>query len=316
MRLGSCVRKTIILFWIENSFVFILNLICLGSIVNRRRCLLVSMMLLLGHPLAAQRTGLLVVAHGADSGWNARVREVVAAVRWDGPVELAFLMGAEAESASWNGAVTRLDAAGIDSLVVVPLMVSSHGAHTRQIRHYAGELAELPSVLAGHDHGPTLRPRAATRVTAALDASPELGQILLARWRERPSSDHARSVVLVAHGPTGDQDAARWEAAILSANAPLAAALKNRVLRVGLLRDDAPPPERARAVAAIRDSIVAIAARDADSVLVMTVLISSGGINRVTVPRDLADTPMRYAGVVLAPHLALARWIERMAGGK
>jgi sirohydrochlorin ferrochelatase len=274
------------------------------------------MTLLLGHPLAAQRTGLLVVAHGADSGWNARVRQVVEAVRWDGPVELAFLMGAEAESASWNGAVTRLDAAGIDSLVVVPLMVSSHGAHTRQIRYYAGELPALPSALAGHDHGPTLRPRAATRVTAALDASPELGEILLARWSERPTSDQARSVVLVAHGPTSDQDAARWEAAILSANAPLAAALQHRVLRVGLLRDDAPPPERALAVAAIRDTIAAIAARDADSVLVMTVLVSSGGINRVTVPRDLAGTPMRYAGVVLAPHPALARWIERIAGAK
>jgi hypothetical protein len=80
-----------------------------------------------------------------------------------------------------------------------------------------------------------------------------------------------------------------------------------------MLRDDAAPAERARAVTALRDTIAAVAARDGDSVLVMTVLISSGGINRVTVPRDLAGMPMRYAGVVLAPHPALARWIERVA---
>jgi hypothetical protein len=48
--------------------------------------------------------------------------------------------------------------------------------------------------------------------------------------------------------------------------------------------------------------------------MVMTVLVSSGLIDRVRVPADLAGTPMRYAPTVLAPHPALARWIARMAG--
>ena len=98
------------------------------------------------------------------------------------------------------------------------------------------------------------------------------------------------------------------------ANAPLRAALNDRPLRVGLLRDDAAPPERAKAVQAIRDTIAALSRRHGDSVLVMTVLISSGGIDRIKVPADLAGTPMRYAGVVLAPHAQVARWIERVAG--
>ncbi|HRP08795.1 MAG TPA: CbiX/SirB N-terminal domain-containing protein, partial [Gemmatimonadales bacterium] len=131
--------------------------------------------------LAAQRQALLVVAHGADSGWNNRVRAVVCAVEWHrGPVELAFLMGPEAVVTSWDSAIDRISAAGVDSLVVVPLMVSSHGAHTRQIEYYAGLLSELPSELAAHHHGGgPRRPQVPVRVTAALDAAPELGQILL-----------------------------------------------------------------------------------------------------------------------------------------
>jgi sirohydrochlorin ferrochelatase len=275
-----------------------------------------SLLVVLVSPLTAQRQGLLVVAHGADSGWNAGVRQVVAQVEWQGPVELVFLMGPEAERSSWNAAVTRLESQPIDSIVVVPLMVSSHGAHTRQIQHYAGQLAELPAALAGHAHAHVERPRLPVRVTAALDAAPELGQVLLARWQERDSADRRRPVVLVAHGPTTDDDARAWETALLRANAPLYQALDGLPLQVGLLRDDAPPAERARAVSAIRDTIAALSQRHGDSVLVMTVLISSGGINRVKVPNDLAGTPMRYAGVVLAPHPQLARWIERVAGGK
>jgi hypothetical protein len=238
---------------------------------------------------------------------------VVRQVKWEGPVELAWLMGAEASTQSWDAAMGRLESQRLDSVVVVPLMVSSHGAHTRQIQHYAGQLAEPPAALAGHAHAQVSSPKLPLRVTSALDAAPELGQILLARWQDRDARDRQRPLVLVAHGPTADADAQAWENALLHTTRPLAEAVGEKTLRVGLLRDDAPPPERARAVAALRDTITALSARHGDSVLVMTVLISTGGIDRVKVPADLDAMPMRYAGVVLSPHPLLARWIERVA---
>lgn len=267
-------------------------------------------------PLSAQ-TGLLVVAHGSDSSWNERVREVMAEVRWDGPQRLAFLMGPEAVTASWDAAVAGLLADGADSLVVVPLMVSTHGSHVRQIEHYAGLRAELPPELAqmGHDHHAAARPSVPVRVTAALDAAPELGEALAARWDELPAADRARPLVLVAHGPTAVEDVVPWITGIRRATAPLERALRGQPLHVGLLRDDAPPEVRAAAVAGLRDTITTLAAAHGDSVTVMTVLVSSGQINRVKVPRDLDGMPMRYVGAALAPHPAIARWIERMAAG-
>jgi sirohydrochlorin cobaltochelatase len=64
-----------------------------------------------------------------------------------------------------------------------------------------------------------------------------------------------RPLVLVAHGPTSDADAARWVANIASATRPLAALVTDRAIHVGLLRDDAPADVRARAVEDIRDTI-------------------------------------------------------------
>ena len=271
--------------------------------------------LLLALPAAGHaQQGLLLVAHGAGHEWNARVRETLAQVRWTrGPAGVAFLMGEEADSAGWDAAVARLVREGAQEIVVVPLMVSSHGSHYRQIRYYAGELDSLPPELAAHDHRPAhAAPPVPMRVTAALDAAPELAEALAGRWSELDARDRNRPLLLVAHGPNSAGDAERWIADISAVSEGLKQAT-GRELHVALLRDDAPAAVRAAAVQAMRDSVLAMAARAGDSVVAMPVMISSGAITRTKIPRDLADLPLRYRAEPLAPHAALARWIERSA---
>jgi sirohydrochlorin ferrochelatase len=152
-------------------------------------------------------------------------------------------------------------------------------------------------------------------VTPALDAAPELGAVLASQWIALDERDRRRPLVLLAHGPTDGAEAARWVANVsIAAGAALRDAGLESPVRVGLLRDDAPPPLRAAAISELRDTVQALAARGRDSVLVLPVLISSGAINRVTIPRDLQGLPVRVVPVGLAPHPALARWIERVAG--
>jgi len=262
-------------------------------------------------PLAAQ-TGLLVVAHGADSGWNDRVRATVAQVQWShGPVALAFLMGPEAESAGWDPAVDVLLAGRVTSIIIVPLMVSSYGGHYREIEYYSG----LGDAAAGHTmslrHHPLPVP---ARVTPALDSAAELGEALVARWRELANVDRFRPLVLIAHGPTDSLDAIRWVANLRAASAPLSRAGLREPPGVGLLWDDAQPVARAAAVAALRDTVNARATLARDSVVVLPVLIACGSIDREKLPRDLEGLPVRYLRASLAPLPPLARWIERIAG--
>ena len=86
-------------------------------------------------------------------------------------------------------------------------------------------------------------------------------------------------------------------------------------LHVGLLRDDAPAPVRAEAIAAMRDSVLAMAERAGDSVVALPVMISSGAITSTKIPNDLAGLPIRYHSEPLAPLPHLSRWIERVARG-
>jgi len=259
-------------------------------------------------PLGAQ-TGLLVVAHGAGPDWNERVRETVGQVRWPhGPVGTAFLMGAEAESAGWEVGVRRLVEDGAMRIVVVPLMVSSHGGHYREIEYYAGLRDAAPDPHAHHVRRP---PPVPMRVAPALDGAPELGSALAERWSELGAGDRRRPVLLVAHGPNDSADAERWIRDLTIASAALRRAGLEGDVRIGLLRDDAPPEVRAAAVAELRAQANALAGND--SVVVLPVLISSGEINLQKIPRDLADLAVRYHPAPLAPSAHLARWIERSA---
>lgn len=265
-------------------------------------------------PVRAQ-TGLLVVAHGAGAEWNDGVRQVVSQLRWNGPVATAFLMGDEAPVSGWDSAAAALARRGVREIVVVPLMVSSHGGHYRQIRFYAGELTEWPADLSHQMHGTVARPPVPMRVTEALDAAPELGIALLSRWRELSDRDRRRPLLLVAHGPTSDHEATLWTRDLDAA----ASEIRQRggiSVSIGLLRDDAPAPVRAAAVAGIRGLIDSLAARAGDSVAVMPVLISRGSIATATIPADLSGLAIRYAPVALTPLPALARWIERVALAK
>ena len=258
------------------------------------------------------QTGLLVVSHGANAEWNGQVRETVAQVRWHGPISAAFLMGAEAESAGWNKAVASLVASGAKSIVVVPLMVSSHGSHYRQIQFYAGVIDSLPSELAPHDHRTHEASPVPMTVTSALDASPEMLDAVVERWRGLDAARRNAPLVLLGHGPQAPEDAAQWTAGFQSALDQLRAAGHQADGRSALLRDDAAPEVRAASIREMRDTVSALAARARDSVTVMTVLISQGGMQRVTIPRDLQGLPVRYAPVSLTPLAAIARWIERV----
>lgn len=275
------------------------------------RYLLAVLLAALPSALLAQ-TGLLVVAHGADSGWNARVRQTVAQVHWNGPMATAFLMGPEAATSGWNQAVGTLARAGAQRIVVVPLMVSTDGGHVRQVEFYAGVRPSLPEALGGHVMTTPIPPPVPMLVTGALDDAPELSDALLARWNELAPADQRRPILLVAHGPNDSLDALLWIRNLGGAAQALTAAAHADV-RVGLLRDDAPASVRAEAVSAMRDSVSALARRAGDSVVVMPVMISSGTITEVKIPADLARLPIRYHARPLAPLPALARWIERQA---
>jgi sirohydrochlorin ferrochelatase len=257
--------------------------------------------------------GTVVIAHGGDSAWNARVIDAAKAAKTGGPVEVSFLMGPAAKDARFQDAVGRLEAKGVDEIVVVPMLVSSHSGHYEQIRYLAGDSVQLDDAMAHHLHiGGIERPRTRLpiRVTLAMDDSPEVAHVLTDRALALTSEPSRRALLIVGHGPNSAEDYAAWMKNLRVIADSVKARTGFRDVRVELVRDDAPAGVRAEAVLRVRELIELQRAATGREVIVVPILVSRGSVSRDKLPRDIVGTPSVYAGDTLLPHPAMSRWIE------
>ena len=263
---------------------------------------------------AAGPPGVILVAHGGDSAWNARVLDVARRVRTGGPVEVSFLMGPAAAATRFQDAIARLEAAGVGSVVVVPLLVSSHSGHYDQVRWLAGHPIELDTVMHHHLHMAGIeRPRTKLpmRVTPAMDDAPEVARVLADRARALVGAPEGRALFIVGHGPNGAEDYAAWMRHLRRVADSVKAWTGFRDVRLDLVRDDAPAEVRAEAVARVRELIALQRMATGRDVVVVPVLVSKGSVSRDKIPADIRGLGAVYAGEPLLPHEAMSRWVER-----
>lgn len=268
------------------------------------------------------KTGTILIAHGGDSTWNLGVLQAAERSQTGGPVEVSFLMGRAAATHRFQDAVAKLEAKGVEQIVVVPLLVSSHSGHYEQIRYLVGLTDELSETMHHHLHMAGIeRPSTATplRLTKALDDAPEMARILadraLAILGETGDRAEQRALLIVGHGPNSAEDYAAWMGNLR----PVAARVKEltgfRDVRLELVRDDAPAAVRAEAVLRTRELIELQRTITGRDVIVVPVLVSKGSVSRDKLPRDIAGTPSLYNGEPLLPHVEIARWVESRVRG-
>ena len=284
------------------------------TVLPLSRAIALSLLLPAAALAQSRPVGTVVVAHGGDSTWNAHVLEVARQVRTGGPVEVSFLMGAGAKTARFQEAVARLEAKGVERIVVVPVLVSSHSGHYDQVRWLAGDSVALGETMHHHLHMAGIE-RPATklplRVTKAMDDAAEMARVLAERGKALAADPSTRALLIVGHGPNGAEEYAAWMANLRQVADSVKAWTGFRDVRVELVRDAAPPAVRAEAVTRVRELIALQRMATGQDVIVVPVLVSKGSVSRSKLPKDLAGTPSTYVGEPLLPHPAMARWIER-----
>ncbi len=304
------------------------------------RCISVLVLALsVSLPLGAQvpaKTGVLLLAHGGASEWNARVTALADSVNAERPVEVAFGM---ASRPSIQAAVDRLAARGVTEIVAVPLFVSSWSSVITSTEYLLGLREEAPADLklfarmdhampggpapaaGGADHAHHEAPAAdptspvvspvPVRMTAALNRHQLVGQILADRARSISTSPATESVILVAHGPVPEEDNRRWlgDMAVLAeqvkASAPYGA------VHFLTVRDDAGPALREQATKELRglvESELAAGRR----VLIVPHLLSFGGIEKGVRTR-LEGLDYTMTTQALMPDDRLAEWVRQQA---
>lgn len=257
--------------------------------------------------------GTLIVAHGGGPAWDARVKKIAGEVRLPGPVGVSFLMGPGAKIHRFQDAVADLARRGAREIVVVPMLVSSHSGHYEQIRYLVGERDSLDETMMHHLHMSGIERAGAgvpLRLTKAVDDAPQIADVLADRAKALATDPARQALFLVGHGPNSAEDYAEWMANLRRVADMVRARTGFRSVLLDLVRDDAPPPVRAEAVARVRELIQLQHQLTGREVVVVPVLISTGRVSTEKLPKDLQGLPMSYTDEGLLPHSGMARWVE------
>ena len=309
---------------------------CSGSRWTRRpvrpprvvpTCLCAALIGALFLPAIAQAQGILLLAHGGREDWNREVLELASKVDAERPVEVAFGM---ANKRAIQDAVDRLAEREVTGIVAVPLFISSHSSVIRATEYLLGKRDDAPPQMEAFARMSSRRAEAdggtdpdfdwttpietalPVELTAALDAHATVAEILIARALEVSETPADEVVVVVAHGPTSEEDNDLWLGNMsLLVERMRAAASFSRIDHL-TVRDDAPDDVQAKAAQELR-SVVERGAKEGKSVLIVPLLLSYGGIEK-GIRERMEGLDYRMASQGLLPDDRLAGWVLAQAG--
>jgi hypothetical protein len=248
------------------------------------------------------KIGILGLGHGFKEPGNTQFREAYADVSAENPATYALGM-AMMSSDHIRDAIAALEAAGAETIVVLPTTTADNSTLTRQWDYIFG-LREDSAYL----DVPVVQSKARIVWSDTPTAHPIVGEIMLDYALEK-SSDPAKEVVLIiGHGPQSKEDNEK-ELALLSVHA---AFMKEQGgfadVIFGNVQDDSPPEVRAGNVAALRERVQAAIDSGYKVIAVSTSLTQSGIVKRLGDDiGDLAD--FNSKGLMLHPRFK--DWIDQ-----
>lgn len=289
--------------------------------------------------LQAQKTGVMIMAHGGSELWNNLVVKAAQPLTTNYPVAYAWGM---ADANTIQHAVHELEAKGVTNIIAIPLFISTHSFIIRQTEYLLGlrdSLADAPMPpmdhsssshgthnitnsehnSAHHDHGTMhkkfelspLKIKAKIILTPALDDNDIVAQILNDRIAELSIEPANETVILVAHGPNDEDDNKQWVLNLESLSEKIQSLQKKngigyKQIFALTVRDDADKDIFDQAKEQLRSLV-----RQADhfgEVIVVPVFLSSGGREHAVKER-LEGLTFKWNGKTLLPDNRLSDFL-------
>lgn len=232
---------------------------------------------------------VLVIAHGSpEADWLALVEASVRQCQSRLPVRVAYLGGVEGRSIpeEWR----RLEQAGAEYIIVVPLFVTAGSSHVAEIRSLLG-LDPLQSTEYSVIGG-----RARAIWCPPLEDHPLVETIVEQRIKDLSIRPAEEALLLVGHGNQKPDGCEQWE----------------RLLGRLTLRLHNKFHFAAAGYAALCPDTVhkqACLLAESGKLLVVPLFVSQGYFTRKAIPQRLEGLSYRYSGEAYLPHPLIAEWI-------
>lgn len=255
-----------------------------------------------------QPFGVLLLGEGGDRNWA----RTVEAIRRELPPRLPieFCAGL-ADARAMQKSVSLLEARKVQTIVAVPLFVSSFSEAMDQNRYLLG-IREAPSKEFGeYPRAPSrIKSRVPLVLTKALDEHPLLVETLAARARALSRSPAEESLLLVGQGPTSPEarEDSLAQAAALAEKVRQKAGFK--AARAAAVYPQLSQAQRDKAESALRGLLREL--RRLGPVVVVPLEMTRGGVH-ARLRKALEGSLARYDGASLLPDSRIARWVAESA---
>jgi hypothetical protein len=248
------------------------------------------------------KVGVLVVAHGSGSSGDKVIQDGVGPVAAKHPTAISYGMAMMSSFHIQEG-LNKLTAAGAETVVVVPAVVTDQSSVYRQWDYIFGRRKE-----SAYLDVPVVQTSAKVIMAPAMTEHQLISAALLDHAKEISTDPSKEVVILLGHGPE-DAKENKVELAHMATHAKrIKAEGKFSDVKHLTLQDDAPDAVRAANVATLR-TWVAETDKAGKTPLVVGYLISTRGIQD-KVKKDLSGLDYKFQTKGLSAHPNFTAWIR------
>ena len=280
------------------------------SLTATLRLLLAAVLLFLpGVSRGESDIGVIVMAHGGTARWNKTVQRTIREADIPYPTRVFFGMANNREEIeALQDLIHSLEAKGVHTIVVVPLLISSYSEVARQWKYLLGA-----GIQPGFINNPAfpLERHAAIRFTDPLNDDPVVAEILMEHAQEISQNPEQETVLLAAHGPNDNADNEQWLGMMRHLAVGIAQRGRFKSVEGFTLRDDAAPEVRSQATRLLRERVEAID-RAGGRALVIPLLLAPGGIEN-KIPVELKGLDYALNAKMLLPDHRISQWVRSRA---
>ncbi len=221
------------------------------------------------------------------------------------PLEVAFGMW---DYDNFQKAVTHLGHQKVCFLEIIPLFISDHSdvIRAQKYQFHLSETNPLPFELKRVELPSSVQ---MVRYQSALNDDQTLSRIIQKRAFEMSQNSQQEELILVAHGPNGDEDDLLWLRDLNMHSSRIQIHFSK--IHIVTLRDDAPKPIQEKKTQELRN-YVQEALTQGKTPLLLPVLIAPGGIEDGIKDR-LQGLQYRFSNHMIAPDPLLIEWLVERA---
>ena len=247
-------------------------------------------------------TGVLLLAHGFGERGDKIFAERLGGLSSIFPTSVSYgmsMMGSGHIQASVDALVEK----GAKRIVAIPVVSSTDNTMFRQWEYIFGKRDD-----ASYLSVPQVETDAEILLSTAIDDNPLVADILLDNLDELSEDPSQETVIIVAHGPEGDED--NVKALEMLSNVAMIVEQDGGFADVmsATLQDDAAPEVRQANVEKLR-GMVESATAAGNKVLIVSNLMSARSIQH-KIRKDLQGLDYQFSNKGLVQHDSFIKWVE------